>query len=112
MIPGKVENWTAIFDFENVGALSSKNLQLVARAMQKNYPGRLYRFFGIKVSLIFRAFWVVAHQFVDDFTKRKMSIHGGDYQKELLNLIPAENLQKKYGGQSDDITTFWPPQMA
>jgi hypothetical protein len=33
MVPGKVENWTTIFDFNGVGALSSKQLQLVARTM-------------------------------------------------------------------------------
>lgn len=57
--------------------------------MQKNYPGRLFRFFGIDVGLIFRGFWAIAHQFVDDFTKMKMTIHGGDYSAEIMELVPA-----------------------
>jgi hypothetical protein len=29
--------------------------------MQKNYPGRLYRFFGIELGLLSRGFWAIAH---------------------------------------------------
>jgi hypothetical protein len=36
--------------------------------MQKNYPGRLYRFFGIQLGLFSRGFWAIAHRFVDDFS--------------------------------------------
>ena len=71
--------------------------------MQKNYPGRLFKFFGIKVGLLFRAVWVVAHQFVDDFTKRKMSIHGSSFKDDILKLVPAWNLEKKYGGDAEDV---------
>lgn len=49
--------------------MSNKNIQQVVKVMQKNYPGRLFRFFGIEVGLLFRGVWAIAHQFVDDFTK-------------------------------------------
>jgi len=79
--------------------------------MQRNYPGRLFRFFGIEVSMLFRAMWAIAHKMVDDFTKQKMSVHGdkGDYAKEILKLMPAENLQERYGGTAPNVTQFWPP---
>ena len=62
MIPGKIENWTAIFDMNDLGAfkLMSKHIQLVVKAMQKNYPGRLFRFFGVGISLLFKGFWDLA----------------------------------------------------
>jgi len=59
---------------------------------------------------MFRALWVVAHQFVDDFTKKKMSIHGSSYSQEILKFIEAQNLQQKYGGSAPNVTKFWPPQ--
>ena len=70
MLPGKIESWIAIFDLTNVGAtqISNKNIQQVVKVMQRNYPGRLYKFFGIEVTMLFRAMWGVAHKFVDDFT--------------------------------------------
>lgn len=71
MVPGKIESWTTIFDLKDIGVsqMSNKNIQKVVKVMQKNYPGRLYRFFGIEVGLLFRGVWAIAHQFVDDFTK-------------------------------------------
>ena len=71
MVPGKIESWTTIFDLKGIGAsqMSNKNIQQVVKVMQKNYPGRLYHFYGIEVGLLFRGVWAIAHQFVDDFTK-------------------------------------------
>ena len=89
MVPGKIESWTTIFDLKTIGAtqMSNKNIQQVVKAMQKNYPGRLFRFFGIEVGLLFRGVWAIAHQFVDDFTKMKMSIYVNDYSKDILQLV-------------------------
>jgi len=49
MVPGKIESWTTIFDLNTIGAtqMSNKNIQQIVKVMQKNYPGRLFRFFGI-----------------------------------------------------------------
>ena len=114
MIPGKIESWTAIFDLKTIGAtqMSNKNIQEVVKAMQKNYPGRLFRFFGIEVGILFRGVWAIAHKFVDDFTKKKMSVYGTDYKKDMLELIDSASLEEKYGGTAPNVTTFWPPRFA
>ena len=90
---------------KGIGAsqISNKNIQKVVKVMQKNYPGRLYHFYGIEVGLLFRGVWAIAHQFVDDFTKQKMTIHGRDYPTEILKLIDEQNLEVKYGGKSADV---------
>lgn len=77
--------------------------------MQKNYPGRLFKFYGIECGLIFRGFWAIAHQFVDEFTKMKMSIYGSDYAKEIMELVPENSLEVKFGGKSPTVDKFWPP---
>jgi len=63
MIPGKIENWTTIFDLKDIGAsqMRNKNIQQVVKAMQKNYPGRLFRFYGIEVGILFRGMWALVH---------------------------------------------------
>jgi len=38
-----------------------------------------------------------------------MSIHGDEYAAEILKLVPATSLEKKYGGACENVTTFWPP---
>jgi len=53
--------------------------------------------------------WAIAHQFVDDFTKKKMSVYGTDYKKDLMALVPAQNLEQKYGGSAMNVVRFWPP---
>ena len=112
MIPGKIESWTTIFDLRDVGTMqmTNKNIQKVVKVMQKNYPGRLFKFYGVEVGLLFRGMWAIVHQFVDDFTKTKMSVYGTDYGQNLMEVIPAGNLEKKYGGEADNVTHYWPPQ--
>ena len=111
-MPGKVETWTTIFDLTDIGAMNmtNKNIQSVVKVMQKNYPGRLYKFYGVEVGFLFRGVWAIAHQFVDAFTKKKMSIHGSDYGPEIMKLVAPHNLEQKYGGQAPNVTQFWPPQ--
>jgi hypothetical protein len=105
MIPGKIESWITIFDLRTIGAtqMSNKNIQEVVKAMQKNYPGRLFRFFGIEVGILFRGVWAFAHKFVDDFTKKKMSIYGKDYKKDILEIVDETALEEKYGGTAANV---------
>ena len=114
MVPGKIETWTTIFDLRTIGAsqMSNKNIQQVVKAMQRNFPGRLYKFYGIEVGLLFRGVWAFAHKFVDEFTKLKMSIYGSDYAKHILELVEAQNLEQKFGGSAPNVTQFWPPKYA
>ena len=78
--------------------------------MQKNYPGRLFKFFGINTAVMIRGLMAVAHKFVDDFTKQKMSWLSSDYTKEILQVIPENNLEQKYGGKMANVTQFYPPK--
>ena len=73
--------------------MSNKNIQQIVKAMQKNYPGRLYKFFGINCGLLFRGLWAMVHKFVDDFTKQKMNVYGSSFSGALLELIPKANLE-------------------
>jgi hypothetical protein len=83
MIAGKVENWLAIYDLGGVGALELTGIKAkitgLVGAMQKNFRGRLYKFYGIDVAWMVRGLWKMAHRYVDDFTKRKLRIYANDY---------------------------------
>jgi len=57
-----------------------------------------------------RGIWKIAQKLVDPFTFQKMNMKGGDFQKELLELIDADSLEKKFGGNRDNLTgAFFPP---
>ena len=113
MIPGKIENWTCIFDLKNVGVtqIPKDEIQGLVRNMTRNYRGRLFRFYATDVTFIVRQLWKLAHRFVDEFTNKKLLIYGDDYKNDIKELIAPENLEKQYGGDLDTITSdFFPPK--
>jgi len=113
MIPGKIETWTCIWDLKGCGVaeIPRDRIQPLVKKMTKNYRGRLFRFYATDVTYVVRQLWKLAHQFVDEFTNKKLQIFGSDYQEAIQLLINADNLEKKYGGNVEDKTeNFWPPQ--
>ena len=52
--------------------------------MQKNYRGRLFRFYAVNVHWLVRGLWKVAQQLVDEFTLAKMHMLGGNFKDNLL----------------------------
>ena len=85
MVPGRVENWTAIFDMRDVGVteLPSKHMQNLVKSMSKNYCGRMFKFFLTDCNWLVRSMMWTVHKFVDEFTQRKLLTFAGDYQKDL-----------------------------
>ena len=113
MIPGKIESWTCIFDLKDVGVteIPKERIQGLVRSMNKNYRGRLFRFFATDVTFVVRQLWKLAHRFVDDFTNKKLLIFGEDYQESMQELISKDSLEARYGGNlPDKKDNFFPPQ--
>ena len=113
MVPGKIESWTCIFDLKDVGVteIPKERIQGLVRSMNKNYRGRLFRFFATDVTFVVRQLWKLAHRFVDEFTNKKLQIFGEDYQESMHELISKDSLETRYGGTLADKTdNFFPPQ--
>ena len=55
-IPGKIESWTCIFDLKGVGAteIPRDRIQGLVKSMNKNYRGRLFRFYATDVTFVVR----------------------------------------------------------
>ena len=112
MVPGSIESWTAIFDLKDVGVteIPKDRIQPLITNMTKNYRGRLFRFFAVDVTWVVRQLWKLAHQFVDEFTKKKLSIYGDGYFNDMRELIDPDNLEQRYGGNLPNIAEgFFPP---
>lgn len=62
MIPAHIENWTVIVDLNNVGITQIPKglLQSVIQSMQKNYRGRLFKFYAVNVHWLVRGLWKIA----------------------------------------------------
>jgi hypothetical protein len=81
MVPGKIENWTALFDMRDVGVteLPSKHISNLVKSMSKNYCGRMFKFIATDANWLVRSMMYMVHQFVDEFTKRKLITKSDDY---------------------------------
>lgn len=114
MKPGAVENWTMILDLKDVGVtqIPSKKIQKMITMVQNNFRGRLYRLYAINMPFMIRALWKLFKGMCDKFTKEKLIVYGGGYEEDLKNAIPPYNLEKKFGGDLDDLEeNFYPPQL-
>jgi hypothetical protein len=48
--------------------------------------------------MLFTGVWAVVKGFIDEKTRKKITIMGSKYQKDLLELVEAENLPDFLGG--------------
>lgn len=48
--------------------------------------------------MLFTGVWAIVKGFIDEKTRKKITILGGKYQKDLLELVEAENLPDFLGG--------------
>ena len=60
--PGRVENWTVIFDLNDVGIteIPKEQLQGIVSNMTSNYRGRLYKMFVVNANMFVRGLWYLA----------------------------------------------------
>lgn len=59
---------------------------------QNYYPEVLGALFIVNSSLVFKACWAVVKAFLDEKTKKKITMCGSDYKKKLLKHVDPENL--------------------
>lgn len=48
--------------------------------------------------MLFTGVWAIVKGFIDEKTRKKITIHGGKYQKDLLELVEPHNLPDFLGG--------------
>ena len=66
--------------------------------------------YATDVTFVVRQLMKIAHQFVDEFTKKKLLVYGENYREAMEELIEPENLEVKYGGTLPNIeSNFFPP---
>lgn len=113
-MPGQIEDWTVIIDLTNVGLtqIPKSVLQGMISAMGKNYRGRMFRMFAINVAWLVRGLWKVVRPMLDEFTSSKINIYGSsDFEADILKVIDADKLEKKYGGSlPNKESNFFPPE--
>ncbi|KAI0382430.1 CRAL-TRIO domain-containing protein [Hypomontagnella monticulosa] len=97
-----LETSCTIMDFNGVGFGNARQvfgyIQEASGMSQNYYPERLGRMYLINTNWLFTGVWRMIRPLLDPVTVDKIHVLGGNYQKELLSQIPAENLPKEFGG--------------
>lgn len=73
----------------------------------------MFRLFAVHTAWLVRGLYSIVRPMLDEFTTSKINIYGGsNFEQDILKIVPAENLEKKYGGSCPDkVDNFFPPTM-
>ena len=79
---------------------STKELfKLAAQVGSDYYPETMGNTFIINAPMVFRGLWKIAKGFLDERTRNKIKVKGGDYVPTLLEFVEEENLPSFLGGK-------------
>jgi CRAL/TRIO domain len=99
----RIEQGVTILDLHH-GSMKILNkkvyglIQLAAKVGSDYYPEIMGQCFIVNAPMLFTGVWAIVKGFIDEKTRKKISIHGGKYQKDLLEIIDPENLPDFLGG--------------
>lgn len=111
MIPGKVENWVSLVEMNRQGLteLPLKSLMKLSAVLQDVYKCRLAHSFIMNPPSSIYYMWRVFSPFIDKVTQTKIIIVKEGVSQEMMDLYDKCQLEKKFGGTSENLTEFWPP---
>jgi hypothetical protein len=75
--------------------------------MQVNFAGRLDKMFILNPSTGLNFSWRVISSFVNPDTAEKITFLGVKEFPKILEKIPVEQLEVKFGGTIPNVVTFW-----
>lgn len=113
LVPGKCENWVAILDMKDLAItkLPMKFIIKFVTIVQSNEKWRTRVFFVLNVNFAIRAVYRVLCPFLDSKVKEKVNLCKDGSHPNLLKLIHPSQLEKKFGGDIENLTWFWPPKI-
>ena len=98
-----LETCCTIMDLKGVGLGKASQvygyMQRASAISQNYYPERLGKLYVINAPWGFAGVFSVVKRFLDPVTVNKIHVYGGNYQKDLLAQVSAENLPKEFGGE-------------
>ncbi|KIW89404.1 uncharacterized protein Z519_10258 [Cladophialophora bantiana CBS 173.52] len=100
-----LETCCTIMDMKGVGVGRIPSvygyLKSVSAISQDYYPERLGKLYIINAPWGFASVFSFVKSFLDPITVAKIHVLGSNYQKDLLQQVPAENLPKEFGGECE-----------
>ena len=114
LIPGQIENWVAIIDFEGAGVSDVSDFKKIISILN-SYRGRVFRNYFINISGFLKIAVKAAINIFGKSSAKKVRILDDDELNKLQEIISPSNIQKKYGGTAPDAqpggNNLFPPRM-
>lgn len=113
LLPGKVENWVVITDFEKSGLsdLGLGPIKQVMGVLTDYYRCRLGCNYVVNPSKTVYYTWTCLKPFLDDVLIEKVKILNKGIPDEIFSHCNPYQVEEKYGGKSKNIEVYWPPTM-
>jgi hypothetical protein len=111
LIPGKVESWVNLVEMNKQGLteLPLKSLMKLSGVLQDVYKCRLAHSFIINPPSSIYFIWKCFSPFIDKVTQSKIIIVKEGVSEQMMELYYPSQLEKRFGGISDNLEQFWPP---
>ncbi|CAI2370476.1 unnamed protein product [Moneuplotes crassus] len=88
----------------SMGKLKAKSREFIKIAIkigQDYYPEIMGKMFIINTPFVFKAAWAIFSPFIDAKTKKKITMMGSSYKKELFKHVDPENVPAEIGGECE-----------
>jgi hypothetical protein len=106
MIDGQLETWNVIVDVDQTSAFSFAGALFdLIKFLSRIFIGRMYRCYVIDYTFFIRLVWGAVSAMMDAEQNEKCRILT---KEEMIQLIPKETLEQKYGGDLAPLEHFWP----
>lgn len=111
MVVGKVQCWNTIMDLTNasLNTLSISDIKKMIGIFNHNYYSRNRYWFMVNVSTTVRFVWMWVRPFIDGITREKVILDKSNTWETLMKIVHPKQLEKRYGGQANDLENYWPP---
>ena len=75
-VPGHVESWLMIMDFDqvNLGEIPVKQLRNFVGSLQRNFRGRMFRNIMVNTHWLLQGVWGTVKGWLDPFVQQKITI--------------------------------------
>ena len=117
LIPGQIENWILIINFEGISPLSlPEAVKKLIKTLSDNFIARLYKCYVLGMSFIINFVYKIISNFLEEITLQKIAILDNKNINILFKNIRMDNIEQKFGGTAPNISLglpncLFPPHM-
>ncbi|CAG9311888.1 unnamed protein product [Blepharisma stoltei] len=104
LLPGQIENWVMLLDFEGFNEVNQNHVRKLATELYTHYQCRLAKAYVVNPTRL----WKLLINILPSNTYKKFEIVDKT-ENALIKDFNRNQLEMKYGGTANNLKRFWPP---